>query len=342
MFQGGLPAVDLRLDHLRRLTDERGLFEHALYDKPRHDHGYTTDDNARALVVLSRAGDLGVEADLNPYLDFVVSGAVAGGWHNRMTASGEWDDLRGSDDCHGRAIWGLGEAIGHGLAGQDAIEVFQAGVHTFSSAHPRSLSYALFGVLAALDVHRDDPLLETFVTRAAGVLPDLGSGAWLWPAERLTYDNARLPEAMIRAGRFTGDATLVERGLALLDWLAGQEWGGDGFSFTPVGGRGRGDSKPAFDQQPIEAWAMADASTAANAEDPNQRWVDNVVRSAAWFFGENDANEHLYAPHTGAGYDGLERDGVNENCGAESTLSALGSIVRWHQMEGRDRSCASA
>lgn len=323
-------SASFRLDHLRRLTDSNGLFEHSWHDQPRRGHGYTTDDNARALVVLCRASSAGMVdgLDLTPYLDFTVSGLEAGGWHNRMDESGRWTDRRGSDDCHGRAIWGLGEVIGVQHLEDVVVDAFQAGIYGFRSAHPRSVAYAVLGAVASRRILADDPLVGSFLDRVVAGLPQLATGKWAWPAERLTYDNARIPEAIIRAGAEMGDEGMVERGLVLLDWLVDEEFGTSGFSFTPVGGRGRGEEKPGYDQQPLEAWAMADACAAAFEQSADERWMNLAQTAVAWFFGANDEGLVMYDPETGAGYDGLQEGDVNQNRGAESTLAALGSIVR--------------
>lgn len=325
-IEAGTLVTQPNFEHLRVLTGAHGLYEHALHAQPRIEHGYTTDDNARALVVLTRARGLGFEVDLEPYLGFVVGGAVAGGWHNRMAASGEWEDRRGSDDCHGRAIWGLGETIASGAGGSEAGDAFQAGVHNFASIHHRSIAYAILGVVPVLPV-APEPLLEEFLQTSVSKLPRPRVGDWRWPEDRLTYDNARIPQAMIEAGLAMNDQNLTQSGLDLLEWLVETETGTSGFSFTPVGGRGPGDPKPAFDQQPIEAWAMVDACVTAYVADPNPTWKSAAIRAANWFHGENDGGHRLYDPETGAGYDGLHADGVNQNRGAESTLSALGAIV---------------
>jgi hypothetical protein len=321
-------------DHLRRLTGTHGLYEHALYDVPRPEHGYTTDDNARALVVLARALDLGVSGiELTPYLDFVTSGVVAGGWHNRMSDSGEWDDLRGSDDAHGRAIWSLGECLARGFDDERVVDAFQAGILSFDSTYPRSVAYATLGAVAATGGAVLESLTGQFLDKIAARLPDPQQGGWAWPEPRLTYDNARVPEALIQAGSARGDEVMVQHGLDLLDWLIDVEQGSEGFSFTPVGGRGTDDAKPAFDQQPIEAWAMADACFAAYRLDRQPKWRTSLLEAADWFLGKNDVGVELYDPVTGAGYDGLEADGVNENRGAESTLAALGALIRRGQLE---------
>jgi hypothetical protein len=322
------------LDHLGRLTGAHGLYEHALYDIPRRDHGYATDDNARALVILARCLDLGVPGvDMNPYMSFVTSGVVAGGWHNRLSDSGEWDDRRGSDDAHGRAIWGLGECLARGVDEERVVDAFQAGIISFDSTYPRSVAYATLGATAAADAGTLDPLLEPFLEKLAARLPEPRPGSWEWPEPRLTYDNARVPEALIQTGCAMGDPAMIARGLDLLAWLVDTELGQQGFSFTPVGGRGPGDAKPAFDQQPIEAWAMADACFAAHHVDGHARWRDNALEAADWFLGRNDLGVEMYDPVTGAGYDGLEGDGVNQNRGAESTLAALGALIRRGQLD---------
>lgn len=321
------------LDHLRGLTGEHGLFEHALHDEPRRTLGYTVDDNARALVVLCRyARVVGESPDLQPYLGMVVSGVVAGGWHNRMTPSGLWDDLRGSDDAHARAIWGLGEVLAAGMGDVDAVDSLRAGIVSFESTYPRPVSYAIFGGVAALEAGLLVDLIGDFLTSSSGRLPSPASGDWIWPEPKLTYANARIPEAMIRVGEALGDGALVTRGLEVLAWLIDTETGSNGFSFTPVAGRGPAGMKPAFDQQPIEAWAMADACFAAGRVDGDEKWACGVVDAATWFLGRNDCGAVVYDATTGAGFDGLCPTDVNRNRGAESTLSALGSLIRLRQV----------
>lgn len=326
------------LDHVHRLTGERGLFEHARYDQPRYEHGYTTDDNSRALVVLCRfAETFDVDPLLHPYVDFVVTGVVPAGWHNRMNGAGQWVDRRGSDDAHGRAIWGLGEVVRSGRADESVSDALRAGLVSLRTKHPRALAYAVLGAAATWGAGRADDIEELaigFLAEAAPSLPMPGDGAWRWPAARLTYANGRIPEAMIEAGVALGEASLTTSGLELLAWLVDAESGERGFSFTPVAGRGRGDPKPAYDQQPIEAWAMTDACFAAHRVDGDVRWRRGVVKGARWFLGLNDVGAPLYDAGTGAGYDGLGDGYVNQNRGAESTLAALGSLIRLRQLTG--------
>jgi hypothetical protein len=151
----------------------------------------------------------------------------------------------------------------------------------------------------------------------------------------LTYANARIPEGMIAVATALGDPALGGDGLDLLDWLVETETGTAGFSFTPVGGRGSGDPKPAFDQQPIEAWAMADACALAAAVTGDAVWEERRLRAVAWFLGENDRGAMLYDETTGGGFDGLTAEGPNLNRGAESTLAALAALLPTDGPAGR-------
>lgn len=314
--------------HLEVLTGQFGLYEHAILDRPRRSHGYTTDDNARALVVLSDIRPDG--PGTRQYLEFVLAGRVPGGWHNRMSPFGVWIDARGSDDAHGRALWGLGSVLATEHTGR-VFPVFSKGLD-FDSPYPRSNAYAVLGAVAALRAWPAAPKIEAFLYCTAARLPRPHSGAWIWPEPRLTYDNARIPDALMAAGAMLGDENMVTDGLVLLEWLIKTETREGGFSFTPVGGRGPGERGPAFDQQPIEAWAMADACLRAISVDGGSLWDTGLAAAAAWFLGRNDTGALLYDHSTGAGYDGLEATGVNLNRGAESTLSALGALQAGHRL----------
>lgn len=322
------------MGHLRRLTGPYGLFEHAEFDTPRLEHGYTTDDNARALVVLTTGLD-GSDPDLSPYLEYVIGARTPEGWHNRMSMHGVWMDRIGSDDAQGRAMWGLGSAMTAPSSSERAREALMTGLE-FSSKYSRATAYAVLGAVTALSVVPESGGLERFLRRAATSLPRDRVGAWAWPEPRLTYDNARLPEALIAAGLVLGDRSMTDDGLALLDWLAEEERGEDGFSFTPVAGRDPGERGPAFDQQPLEAWAMADACLLAFTVTHDSIWAERVETAGQWFLGRNDVAVAVFDPATGAGFDGLTPVGVNENQGAESTLAALGALQAMTRLSGLD------
>lgn len=317
----------INLAHLERLLGPLGLWEHAKYRRPRIEHGYCTDDNARAVVITAGLDGPVAGRIFERCLKFVAAGHTSEGWRNRMSADGRWLDEVGPEDSHGRVVWALGTAARHGRLPAELLPVFDEACRRPLTA-PRSVAYALLGAAAALDTRADTSARKAMALHGSA-LPPVRPRPWLWPEPRLTYDNARIPQALILLGQAADDALLRNVGLHLLEWLVGIESGPDGFSFTPVAGRAPGEHGPAFDQQPIDAWAMAEACEAAALVTGDGPWVERAEMAADWFWGRNDVGVPLYDPATGAGYDGLERSGINLNSGAESTLAALGAeLVR--------------
>lgn len=317
--------------HLRRLTDDIGVWEHARGSTPRREHGFCTDDNARALVVVSRqTPSSGAPVDLAAtYLGFVVAARTADGrFHNRRRADGGWDDAVGSDDSQGRAWWALGTVARLGStaamrrAGADAFATSAA----FESPHLRSNAYAALGAAEMIAAHPGHAAATALLDRTARVIADAAANAIPWPETRLTYDNARLPEALLAAGAALGDRRLVSIGLRLLEWLVGVESNGDRFSFTPAGGWAPGELRPGFDQQPIEAASMAEACFRAWGITGDPAWRERAIDAARWLLGHNDTGMSLYDPATGSTGDGLMEHSVNENRGAESTIAGVAAL----------------
>jgi hypothetical protein len=254
-----------------------------------------------------------------------------GRFHNRLSPPPDcgWLDEVGSDDSNGRALWALGIAAARATTAplrRRALTCFQVGAR-LRSPSPRANAYAALGAVEVLSVGPDDPAARSLLNVAASRLGSLSSDQdWPWPEARLAYDNARLAEARIAAGVAANDQRLLNEGLRLLDWLVEVETSGDHFSFTPVGGRGQGEPQPAFDQQPIEAGAMADACARAFDATGEKRWAAACRRAGSWFVGENDVGVPLLDPATGGCSDGLEALGCNLNQGAESTLAMIGAL----------------
>ena len=322
-----------RFDHLRRMTTGLGVWEHARYTTPRTSHGYCTDDNARALIVISRQPD--PSPDLlelgRTYLAFLQEAALpGGGFHNRRRADGRWTDSIGSDDSQGRAIWGLGSvARSMPVASMRtaAVELFerQSG---FLSPSPRANAFAVLGAVEVLVAAPGHLPAGRALAHWVAHLRGLADPAWPWPETRLAYDNARIPEALMAAGHALGDDDLVQTGIRLLEWLVSIETRNGHFSFTPVGGWAPGERRPGFDQQPVEAAAMADACYRAWSLTGDDRWRDRLSLAARWLVGANDRAAVLYDSRTGGGRDGLTPTGPNLNQGAESTLAALSTLQR--------------
>jgi hypothetical protein len=324
-------------DHLLRLTDHQGLFEHARLSVPRREHGYCVDDAARGLVVICResSSDFSVRRLERHYLDFVLAGIQPdGSCRNRMDAHGAWLDESGVGDWWGRALWGLGVAAARAHSASARLSAL-AGFHVAvqqRSTHGRAMAYAALGAAEVLRVHPEERSARRVLRDAITCIgPTSTDPAWPWPEPRLRYGNGTVAEALIVAGSALEDGTTLDRGLALLEFLLGIETRDGHLSVTPVGGRDRNDVGPLYDQQPIEVAALADACASAYRATDDPRWLLGVRLAWNWFLGENDAATPMFNAETGAGYDGLEAAGRNRNQGAESTLAMLSTAqhARW-------------
>lgn len=326
--------------HLLRLSDDTGLYEHADGPLPRREHGYCLDDVARGLVVLCREPEL--SADLvvlvERYLAFTAHAQEGDGlFHNRLGLDRAWRDEPGSGDWWGRALWGLGTAAARcpvPWIRTAALARFEASAH-HRPPSVRSMTFAALGAAEVLSADPDhSPAAELLGDIASyigepGDVPD-----WPWPEHRLFYANAALPEALIAAGHLLGDRKIREDGLRLLDWLLTVESRDGRLSPTPTRGWRTGEPRPAFDQQPIEVAALADACARAHRVSGDRAWLTGVRRAVAWFDGDNDVGVPLRAPGTGGGHDGLVPGGRNDNQGAESTLALISTLQHGRTLLG--------
>jgi hypothetical protein len=319
-------------DHLLRLTDRRGTLEHARLDEPLPEHGYCTDDVARVLLVATR--DHGPDRTLNGLAGVALrflndAQSLTGACRNRMDSMGKWVDEPALEDAWGRCIWGLGTAAARSnvaWARQSAIMQFERAAQE-RSARPRAMAFAALGAAELLAFDPKHRAARALLTDYAASVPAPNHDpTWPWPESRLTYANAVLPEAMIAAGAALADAALRQHGLDLLAWLVGFETTDGHLSPTPGASRAPQDTRPGFDQQPIEVSSLADACARAASVDTNPIWLVGIRAAAAWFMGDNDAGEPMWDPDTGGGYDGLHADGVNSNQGAESTLAVISTL----------------
>ena len=328
------------------MTDERGTFEHADHTVPRREHGYCTDDMARVLVVTSREPhpDPIVTGLSRTALRFLVEAqGEAGASRNRMDVRGRWRDAHGVDDCWGRSLWGLGTAAArhedHDVR-QTALAHFERGTEQ-RSPWPRAMAFAALGAAEVVTARPGHIRARGLLAAAADVIGTRRPvPSWPWPEPRLSYANAVLPEAMIAVGVALGRTGLRDDGLALLQWLLDHETSGGHLSVAPVGGSGPGDLRPAFDQQPIEVAALADACVRAArlthsdlwpGADPVERidpsaFLAGADRAVGWFLGDNDRQVPMWDTDSGGGYDGLGAGGPNLNQGAESTLALISTF----------------
>ncbi len=345
-----LPAI--KLDHLFRMTDQTGMLEHSVFTAPNYTEGYTTDDNARALIVailLARiAGTVPAESsDLaSRYLAFLWFAFDSGSkrFRNNLSYERQWQESEGSEDSHGRAVWGLGTVLGRsknagwrGIAGR-MFELAVPAATEFKS--PRACAFALLGLQEYLESFPGDRAALSASDVLAGRLLSSYRGNrsrdWHWFENVLAYSNARLPQALIRAGMRAGNEEMISAGLEALDWLIAIQRCEVKGHFVPIGSHGfysKTSEKARFDQQPVEACAMVAACLQAYAATKKGRWRKEAWAAFNWFLGDNDLQIALYDPTTGGCRDGLHPDRANENQGAESTLSFLMALLEMRKLE---------
>lgn len=343
---------ELNLGHLGTMTDSTGILQHAAFTVPNHADGYCLDDNARALLLMAMVDDLGLEtpADLHGlvsrYLAFVSHAfhRKLGRFRNFMSYARQWTEECGSEDSHGRALWALGSMVGRSNdPGRNSLsnQLFHAALPAAASfTSPRAWAFVLLGIDEYLRAFRGDSSVEALGTILAdkllGTFRRTNRLDWRWFEDSLTYCNARLPQALLASGGRMQHEDMVSTGLGALEWLASVEFSDEGY-FAPVGSDGfypRGGPRASFDQQPVEACAMISACMEARRLTQDGCWIRWAQRAFSWFLGQNQLQQPLYDATTGGCRDGLHRDRVNENQGAESTLSFLLSLC---EMRSADR-----
>ncbi len=350
--QGELPP--LQLDHLRRMTDETGILQHAVFMVPNYSEGYTTDDNARALIVSVFLEEIGHEDSLglaSRYLAFIwyAFNADTGRFRNFMSYQRQWLEESGSDDSHGRALWALGTVLGR--SGVPALRsmagwLFERAVPAIvATTSPRAWAFALLGLHEYLQRFSGDRMASQIQETLAGRLLDLyhsqNSVDWRWYEQTLTYCNAALPHALLLAGQSLSNPALTEAGLQSLSWLADVQRAEMGKGhFVPIGSNGfyeHGGERARFDQQPVEAQTTVSACLEAYRLTGDARWRKEARRAFAWFLGRNDLALPIYDSITGGCRDGLHPDRANSNQGAESTLAYLQSLLELRLAENAYR-----
>ncbi len=338
---GELPL--LKLDHLRNMTDETGILQHAVFTIPNYHEGYTTDDNARALVVsalLEETGNQEAFELASRYLAFVwfAYNVETGRFRNFMTYQRTWMEVNGSDDSHGRALWALGTVLGRSqipaLQSMASWLFEQALPAILETTSPRAWSFALIAIQEYLRRFAGDrragQIQEELSRRILNLYKQCRSDDWRWYEEGLTYCNAVLPHASLICGHSVQSTEMIETGLESLTWLANIQRAGEGGHFIPIGSNGffrKGGERARFDQQPVEGQAMVSACLEAYRITHDDHWRKEAQRAFEWFLGRNDLNLSIYDPATGGCRDGLHPDRPNENLGAESTLAFLQSLL---------------
>jgi glycosyltransferase involved in cell wall biosynthesis len=339
-----LPA--LKLHHLKRMTDDTGMLQHSIFTIPNRREGYTTDDNARALIFSLQLGqmekrdsgkiNLSAETSALSYLSFLehAFNQGRGRFRNFLRYDRRWNEAVGSEDSHGRALWALGTVLGRseneglrGAAGR-LFEFSLPAALEFSS--PRAWAYSLLGIQEYLNSYPGDrdaqKIRSALSRRLLEMYESIRRPDWKWFENVVAYGNARLPQALLLVGSACSDDRMVSAGLESLDWLLKIQRCEVNGHFVPIGSQGfchQNGEKARFDQQPLEAAGAVSACLEAYRATSSRRWCSEAWAAFNWFLGENDLQTPLYDPVSGGCRDGLHPDRVNENQGAESTLSFL-------------------
>jgi glycosyltransferase involved in cell wall biosynthesis len=334
----------MNLSHLSRMTDSTGVFQHAVFSVPNFSEGYCTDDNARAFILAVLLGELGEDPESMRTLATTTAAFLHHAFdlktkrfNNHLSFDRHWLDEQGSEDCQGRALWALGIGVGRSpfrsfqmMAGQLFARALPA-LTGFTS--PRAWAFGLIGINEYLRRLSGDSLVnqtrETLTCRLMELFEANAQPDWQWFEEELSYDNAKLAQALIVSGQATGQQAVLDRGLQALRWLTELQMSEKGH-LRPIGSNGfyrRGGARANFDQQPVEAQATVSACLEAYRATADFWWYEHAQRAFDWFIGWNDLGLELYSPETGGCRDGLHVDRVNGNQGAESTLAFLLSLA---------------
>ena len=328
------------LVHLIKLTDDTGLYQHAKFTIPNREFGYCTDDNARAAIVMTRYYAQYPEPKalklLDTYLSFIIHSQNSDGTiRNFMDFDRTWWENEPLNDAFGRVLWAFGTVMAKPPTPaylSIVKDCFDKSVENVQRQLPRGMAYSILGMSdylkqfpGASDIKRQLELAADglVIQYEENNYPD-----WKWFEDTLTYDNAVLPHALFVAGLTLDSKKYREIAEKSCEFLLANTYNGEHFSF--VGCKGwyeRGQTRASFDQQPIEAARTVMMLKVAYDATQNERFLTLQRKAFDWFLGQNDLRTPLYDFRTKGCNDGLMRDGVNINQGAESTLSFLLSLL---------------
>jgi len=341
-----LPRINLH--HFQVLTDDTGILQHSFFTIPNREHGYSIDDNARALIVsclhYNLHKDEQIIKSIKIYLAFIYHAFnyENNRFRNFMLYDRTWSEKMGSEDSHARALWGLGVAVNNApnqairdmatrLFG-DAITV----VESFTS--PRAWSFAILGMYQYLETFGGDARVRKIQEILADKLYTLYNKNfkpdWPWFEEKLTYANATLSHGLIIAGQRTSRLDMFDAGISSLEWLIEKQISPEGH-LSVIGNQNwykKDGERSIFDQQPIEIMNLIITCSTAFMFTGDEKWIDKARKCFSWFLGQNDLGVQIYNYQTGGCRDGLQSQGTNANEGAESTLAWLISLITMYKL----------
>jgi hypothetical protein len=330
---------------LLTFTDDTGIFQHGKFSVPRRSEGYTTDDNARALIACARIQRLNESPEIkrlaNIYLAFLNHMQKPDGkLHNYLAYQRRYLDSEGSEDSVGRTLWGCGSALnstlpkGLRMVAKDIFDM--AFPWVWKADFPRFQAFAILGLSQYLQADPNEDLQQSAKKLADSLLDRYEKTTktdWRWFEHTLTYDNARLPQALFAAYKIIGDSKYLETAKTALDFLIETQMA-DGV-FVPIGNFGWytcGEKRAVYDQQPLEASAMVEAAIDAHNITNEKRYLNVAEEAFAWFLGKNSENLMVYNEETAGCFDGVCLDKVNMNQGAESSISYLLARLRLEEL----------
>ncbi|HSL44646.1 MAG TPA: glycosyltransferase family 4 protein [Anaerolineales bacterium] len=356
-------APMLKLDHIERMTDGTGMYQHAVFSVPNYNEGYTTDDNARALMVSVQLEELAhlskTEAEQpswirvqelgHRYMAFLwhAFNAETGRFRNFMDYDRRWLEDVGSEDSHGRALWALGTVLSRskreGLQGM-AVRLFEAAIPAVTEfTSPRAWGFTLLGIQRYLRRFPGDRAVltvqHTLVQNLLKLFRENRTDNWPWFEDSVTYCNPVLSQVLLQYGESNQDQEAIQVGLASLAWLVEIQQSDQGW-IMPIGNQGfysKGGTISYFDQQPVEVHALLSACLEAYRVTKDLQWYTYAVQSFEWFLGRNALGVSMYDKATGGCRDGLHIDRLNENQGAESTLAFVQSLLEMKQFTAENQ-----
>lgn len=327
----------LKMDFLRSLTDDTGLLQHAKFATPKRREGYTTDDNARALIACIKYHQIydGSETGklIDVYLSFLFHMQRSDGrLHNHLSYNRQFMDRIGSEDCMGRALWACGYTMSSNLPVDKRLiskEIFDKGfswVPSFKSL--RSRAFAILGLCHYHKAHPQDqnviPNMKALADQLLSNYEHESSSDWRWFESYLTYANSRLPQAFFEAYKITNIEKYRQIAKESFDFILGVQMIDD--KFVPIGNNGwykKSGERAMYDQQSIEASCTVEAALAAFRVTGDEKYLRTAQTVFGWFLGKNSHGVLVYNPETGGCHDGITPRGLSLNQGAEATVSYL-------------------
>ncbi len=332
---------EFSIDHVKRLTDDTGIIQHATFGIPNLKEGYCLDDNARALLMCLMAYKVKKDSaalNLCPiYLSYIHYMQNNDGYfRNFLSFSRQFLDEVGSEDSFGRAIW----AIGYLLNNSPNDSFYQTGKQIFDKARPqftkiksiRSIANTIIGISHYLKSHSwDDGMIETLKILSNNLAEHYEQNNhdnWHWYEALLAYDNAILPLAMLHATEILNDEKIKTIAFDSMHFLEKKTMSQGYLSIVGNEKWHKKDKERSiFAQQPVDAMVMVLMFRQAYNISDQKEYLRKLFKSFKWYLGDNDLRMNLFNHETKGCFDGLESYGVNQNQGAESTLAYLISYL---------------